>query len=65
MEGNTNEAKLGELQDHPVLRGQLQGEVLHSGKIVWLGHNVVLQLKEATQNDKNTRKETLCEINVR
>lgn len=42
----TNEAQLRELQDHPVLRRELQGKVLHRGKVVGLGHNVILQLKE-------------------
>lgn len=41
----TDEAELGELEDHPVLGGELQGKVLHGGKVVGLGHNVILQLE--------------------
>lgn len=41
----TDEAQLRELQDHPVLRRELQSKVLHGGKVVGLGHDVVLQLR--------------------
>lgn len=41
---HTNEAQLGELQDHPVLRGLLEGEVLHGAQVVGLGYDVILQL---------------------
>jgi len=51
--GSTDEAKLRELQDHPVLRRELQGKVLHSGKVVGLSHNVILQLQE--QKNKNIK----------
>ena len=40
----TDEAQLGELQDHPVLQGLLESKVLHGGEVVWTGHDVVLQL---------------------
>lgn len=43
----TNKAQLGEFQYHPILRGELQGKVLHCGKVVWLGHYVILQLKRS------------------
>lgn len=49
----TNEAQLRELQDHPVLRRELQGKVLHGGKVVGLGHDVILQLTEQVWR-KNT-----------
>lgn len=42
----TNEPQLRELQDHPLFRGLLQGKVLHRAEIVWLGHNVILQLQD-------------------
>lgn len=40
----TDEAELRELQDHPLLQGLLQGEVLHGGEVVRTGDDVVLQL---------------------
>lgn len=43
-ENITNEPQLRELQDHPLLRGLLQGKVLHRAEIVWFGHNIILQL---------------------
>lgn len=46
---HTDEAQLRELQDHPVLRGELQSKVLHGGKVVGLGHDVVLQLRRETR----------------
>lgn len=49
----TNEAQLRELQDHPVLWRELQGKVLHGGKVVGLGHDVILQLTEQVWR-KNT-----------
>lgn len=42
----TNKTELGELQDHPVFGRELQSKVLHCGKVVGLGHNVVLQLNK-------------------
>ena len=45
----TDEAQLGELQDHPVLRGLLEGKVPHSAQVVGLGYNVVLQLHREEQ----------------
>lgn len=45
----TNEAQLRKLQNHPVLRRELQGEVLHGGEVVGLGHDVVLQLQGQTE----------------
>lgn len=54
----TNEAQLRELQDHPVLRRELKGKVLHSGKVVGLGNNVILQLKEQRyRKNKNKTEE--------
>lgn len=43
----TDEAQLGELQDHPLLRRLLQGKVLHRGEVIRTGHNVILQLRES------------------
>lgn len=46
---HTDEAQLRKLQDHPVLGRELEGKVLHGGKVVGLGHDVVLQLREQRQ----------------
>lgn len=45
----TNEAQLGELQDHPVLGGLLEGKVLHSAQVAGLGYDVILQLHRGGQ----------------
>ncbi len=50
----TDEAQLGKLKDHPVLRRQLQGKVLHSGKVVGLGYYVILQLEEQRHRKNKT-----------
>lgn len=53
---STNEAKLRELQDHPVFWRQLQGKVLHGGKVVGLGHNVILQLNKHTRENQTVKQ---------
>lgn len=48
---HTDEAQLGELQDHPLLQRLLQSKVLHGGEVVGTGDDVVLQLSETIRED--------------
>ena len=48
----TDEAQLGELQDHPVLQGLLESKVLHGREVVWTSHDVVLQLGGRRQEEE-------------
>lgn len=53
--GHTDEAQLGEFQDHPVLRRLLESEVLHGAQVVGLGHYVILQLHREGQKGPGTQ----------
>lgn len=49
----TDEAQLGELQDHPLLGRLLQGKVLHRGEVIGTSYNVILQLRERKGEEKS------------